>query len=199
MKKGIVTGVCLLSAVFCGAQVYHAGQTAPAATASEKKWEVSAAALRANQRVRDQVGERMLKNKDAFTARGLYYPVRWLGVGLEGTWFDKQHFAGQHTYEQTYYGVVSKWILTPDTTPAAYVLAGAGKAEQKMNYAHLFSRTHHVWYAQVGLGVEMPVYRGFFVAAEGQLVYHAKKNIDEFLQLEKRWGRQLLLRGGVRF
>lgn len=183
---------------FAGAaQLYHAGETT-ADTPSFKSWEISVGWTHSNQRVQDNGAITVLNDTEGFTARGLYYPWRWLGLGVESTWMNRKHFAGNNSYKDTRYGLISKWILTPDTTPMAYLLVGAGAREQKLDYFSLRQRTKHTWYAQGGVGVELEIYRGWFIGAEGLMMYHAK-NIDALLEQGKRWERVLTIRGGLRF
>ena len=140
----------------------------------------------------------MFKNQDGLTARALLYPLRWLGLGAEGSWFTEKNFY-QNTYRDTLYGILAKGILTPDTMPELYILLGGGEAKQEGSYLGRLDRTQKVRYGQIGLGVSLALYRGVFLAAEGQLVYHAHKKIDTFLHQHHRMERVVSLRGGVRF
>ena len=198
MKK-LYLSICLtvLSPIMFG-QVYHAGETEQPVL-SGPRWEVSAGAIRSNFQVRDGAGERMFKGEDGLTARGLYYPVRWLGVGVQGTWFDKEKFAGQHTYKDTRYDLLTKWILTPDTRPNLYVLLGGGYRTQEVSYARLLKRTKHNEYLLAALGLDVEISHGWFIGAEGQLSYFPHKEIDAFLNANKNTERALLVRVGVRF
>ena len=179
------------------AQVYHAGENS-AKVVPTKHWEISAGWIHSNQRVQDNAAIAVLNNTQGFTVRGLYYPLEWLGVGVEGAWMNRKNFLGDNSYGDTRYGLISKWFLTPDTKPAVYVLLGAGARAQKIKYTNLRQRTKDTWYAQGGLGAEVEIYGGWFVAAEGLMMYHAKE-IDAFFEQGKRWERILAIRGGVRF
>lgn len=198
MKK-IILSLCVafIPLGVCG-QVYHAGETV-AADSSVSRWEVSAGVLRSNYQVRDRTGERMFKGEDALSVRAVYYPVRWLGIGVEGTWFDKENFVGDNSYKDTRYQLLTKWILTPDTRPHLYLLVGAGQRTQKVSYAHLLNHTKHNGYGLAALGVEVEITHGWFVAAEGQLTYFPHKEIDNFLRTNKNTERLLSVRTGVRF
>jgi len=198
MKK-LVTSICLtvLSPMMFG-QVYHAGETEQTVS-SAPRWEVSAGVTRSNFQIRDGADERMFKSEDGLTARGLYYPVRWLGIGLQGTWFDKEDFAGDNTYKDTRYDLLTKWILTPDTRPNLYVLLGSGYRTQEVSYAHLVKHTKHNGYMLAALGLDVEISHGWFIGAEGQLSYFPHKEIDKLLHANKRTERVLNVRVGVRF
>ena len=187
----------VLGPLVAGAQVYQAGETTPVIS-SIKHWEVSLGWTHSNQRVQDMAGLRAVENMDGMSARGLYYPLSWLGIGAEGTWLNNKHFLGNSTYKDVRYGLISKWIITPDTKPAVYLLVGGGQREQKVNYVQLRDYTQHRWYVQGGVGVEVEIYGGCFVGAEGLMMYRAK-GIDKFLEQNSRWERLLTIRGGVRF
>lgn len=197
MKKLLLILCVAFSPLGTAAQVYHAGEDS-AETAAVKHWEVSVGWIHSNQRVQDNAAISVLQNTQGITARGLYYPWRWLGVGLEGAWMEQKDFLGDNSYDDTRYGFISKWVLTPDTKPVAYLLLGTGMRTQKLKYLNLRQHTKDTWYAQGGLGVEVEIYGGWFVAAEALMMYHGKE-IDAFLEQGKRWERILAIRGGVRF
>lgn len=186
---------CLLPLGAAG-QVYQAGLTEekPETVA---RWEVSLGWTRTDVALRD-ARAKVVSNADGFSLRGLYYPVKNVGLGVEGTWFSDEHFAG-NTYRQTQYGAVAKWILTPETVPGIYVLAGGGTTHRKLSYSGWFSRTSHSAYGLLGLGIELPLAAHVSVAAEAYGVYNQHRRADDFLTLRHRWEKVFSLRGAIRF
>ncbi len=198
MKKLLFILCVVLGPYVAAAQeVYHAGENVPTVS-SAKHWEVSVGWTGSNQHIQDRAAITVAKDTEGLSARGLYYPWRWLGVGAEGTWMNQKHFFGDNSYEDARYGLISKWILTLETKPAVYLLLGAGQRKQKVDYVHLRQHTKETKYVQGGIGLEVEIYRGWFIAGEGQMMYRAK-SIDKFLEQDSRWERLLTVRGGVRF
>ena len=197
MKKFLMGLFLALSPIGIMGQVYHAGEESP--ETSSVRWEVSIAWVQPNQHVQGQLGETLFRRKGGPSVRGLYYPTAWMGVGVEGFKSDWQDFPISNSYKAVRYGLVSKWLLTPQTMPSAYVLLGAGQMRQRTSYSDTVYFTARPAYGLVGLGLETRVYRGWFVAAEGQAVYYEHSRIDEFVRLEHRWELAFLVRGGIRF
>ncbi len=125
--------------------------------------------------------------------------MRWLGIGAQGMWFDKENFIGDNTFKDTRYELLSKWILTPDTCPHLYLLLGGGLRMQEVTRAHLLTHTKHNEYGLAAVGVEVEIAYGWFIGAEGQLTYFPHRKIDALLQANKHTERALSVRAGVRF
>ena len=160
--------------------------------------EISAGVIASDLQVNDRSGEKMVSRENGFTARGLVYPLRWLGVGVEGVHFGREDFFG-NSYQDKRYGLLTKWVLTPDTTPSLYVLLGLGQHKQHVSYQGLWTSSSAVRYTQLGLGVDIPLYRYLFVGLEGQIVYHAHQKVDNLLLLNRRTERIFSLHIGLRF
>lgn len=161
--------------------------------------EFSAGMYYSNLQVNDRSGEKMFARESGLSVRGLVYPVRWLAVGVEGVQFGRENLPAQNTYRDKRLGLLTKWILTPDTTPAIYVLLGMGQQDQRVSYQDLWTSKSHTRYTQAGLGIDIPVYRYVFIGAEGQLIYHAHQKVDDLLVLNRRLEYLLSLRVGVKF
>ncbi|MBO7190876.1 MAG: hypothetical protein J6V32_02055 [Elusimicrobiaceae bacterium] len=198
MKKVYVSLSLLLAPLLGAGQIYHAGESAPTVS-SVKHWEASLGWQTSGQSVQGRLGERLFDSADGLSLRGLYYPTAWLGVGLEGVWFDKKDFPVENTYKDVRYGVISKWVLTPQTKPAVYLLLGAGLRKQRTSYMHTVNNTANTGYGLTGLGLELDIYRGIFIQAEGQALYNTRRKVDNFTQLAHRLELSVALRGGVRF
>ena len=97
------------------------------------------------------------------------------------------------------YGLVGKWVLTPETKPTVYFLLGVGRREQRTSYVHTVNYRARTGYALAGLGLEVPLYHEFFVGAEGQAIYNTRQKVDNFIRLSHRFETAIVLRGGVRF
>ena len=167
MKKLFLSCLFCLAALVAASEVYHAGETKPAQQAFGR-FEVSVGWDFSNMSMSDRV-ERMFKKQDGLTARALFYPLRWLGVGAEGVWFGEKN-SYQNTYRDTRYGIVAKGIITPDTLPELYVLLGGGKDKQEVTYAGRFDRSQTSNYGQLGLGLSATLYQGIFLAVEGRAI-----------------------------
>ncbi len=201
MRKCIfILSCCFVSLQLYAADVYHGGQAAPRPV-SFPRWEVSAGWIYSDLALEDRV-EEMFTGQGGFTARALFYPLRWLAVGAEGSWFNQKNFY-QISYQENRQGLLTKWLLTPDTKPTLYVLLGAGKRHQELTYAQAslakFNRREHSYYGLCGLGLTIPVYGVFSVEAEGHLVYMGHQKIDKFFQQAHRYERAVSLRGVLHF
>lgn len=161
--------------------------------------EMSAGLSYSNLQVNDRANEKMFARENGWSIRGLVYPARWVGIGAEGMQFGRKNLPGQNTYRDRRVGLLTKWILTPDTTPSLYVLVGVGRQEQQVSYQNVWTSTSHTRYTQAGLGVDIPLYRYLFVGAEGQMIYHARQDVDNLLVLNRRLEYIFSLHLGVRF
>ena len=198
-KKGLLSICMLLSPVLCAGEVYHAGETAPAGDAPTAKWEVSAGVVRTNNAAEDAYSENFFSSQRGISVRGLYQVNHWLAAGAEGSWFSAKDLGPTGTLRFTRYGLLTRWTLTPHMKPSVYALLGGGVNQHKLHYAGMWGHTKSGAYGLLGLGVEVPVYRTIFLAAEIQGVYNFQRRLDDFARLSHRLERQMMLRGGVRF
>lgn len=189
----------VISPLLAFGQIYHAGEDSHTAS-TKPNWEISAGWVRSNMSVYGHYSDRLLSNETGVSARALYYVAPWLAVGPEGIWFSSKSFPTSNRFQNTRYGGVLKFILTPQTQPAAYLLAGGGSSKREMSYAGGMKKTSsNSAYALVGAGAEVTIAYGLFVAAEVQGIYNAKKKIDGLSMLKHSWETIFSLRGGIRF
>ncbi|GEM_PF-6809961 len=198
MKKVYFSLCLLLAPLWAVGQVYHAGETASAAP-SVKHYAVSVGWFLSGQNVQGQLGERLFDSANGLSLRGVYYPADWLAVGVEGVYFGKKNFPVENTYKDIRYGLIGKWVLTPETKPTIYLLFGLGLREQRTSYMHTVTYSARTGYGLVGLGLEMRVYRSFFVQAEGMSIYNTRRKVDDFIGLAHPIELAFALRGGVHF
>ena len=198
--RNCLLNICMLFApVVLAGQVYRAGETTPVSSGPIARWEVSAGVLRTNEAATDPLGVKFFSAQKGVTVRGLYVWNTWLAAGVQGDWFSakKLGFSGKHRHVR--YGIISRWMLTPQTKPGVYALLGAGVSQRKLSYAGMWSHTVSSAYGLLGLGVEVPVYRGSYLAAEVQSVYNSRRRLDDFSCLSRRFATEVSVRGGIRF
>ena len=198
-RKWLLSICIWLGPLLAVGQVYHAAQTDSAPVRTTARWEVSAGVLRTNGAVEDPLGEKFFSGQTGLTARGLYHWNNWLAAGIEGAWFSSKKLGFSGTLRHARYGLITRWALTPQTKPTVYALLGGGMNQRKLSYAGMWSHTKSSAYGLLGVGVEVPVYRGAYLAAEVQGVYNARRTLDDFTRLSRRLETEVMLRGGIRF
>ena len=182
------------------AQIYHAGEEIPTAHSSRNWVEISAAGTRSFSTLQDGGKHSQISHQDALSGRALFLITPTLSLGLEGTWFENEtSISDVASYKMRRYGVVGKWILTPDTAPTAYLVAGVGKTKRQLNYEFLPQEENKSNYYSAAIGLDVRLWRGFFAAAEVAAVYNAHARISKFFWLKHRWETNASLRAGVRF
>ncbi len=180
-------------------EVYHAGEYIPAV--EKRNWvEISAAATRSFYRLQDVGKQDQLTHQTGLSGRALLVLTPWLGIGAEGTWFEKEKsIAYVPGYKTIRYGLIGKFTLTPDTQPSVYVLAGTGKTKREFSYAFNLQETDTTSYILSGVGLEVSVFRGLFIAAEVDGVYNLHRHVSRFFALNRRWEIEVSARAGIRF
>lgn len=180
-------------------QTYQAGQVSSAPAVSIPRWEVSAGVYRSNLSVRERSGEELFSKEKGLSLRGLYYFSSWFAGGIEGEISAREKFPLQNTYRRLSYGLVTKWVLTPQTQPQIYLLLGGGIHQRKLSYMGDWSHTVSRPYVMLGPGLEIQIGRGGFIGLELQARYNPQRKLDAFTVLKHRWEAVIGLRGGVRF
>ena len=199
IKKIVILGLVTWPAV-CSGQIYRAGQTSSEdPKTSISNWDISLGVYRSNLELTDPTQETLLSKERGLSARGVYAFSSWLAAGVEGGFSKRENLPAQNTYRHLYYGVITKWILTPQTKPRVYLLLGGGVSQRKLSYAGDWSHTVTNPYALAGTGVELDVGSWGYVGLEAQARYNTKRKLDEFAVLDHRLETVLGVRGGVRF
>lgn len=201
MKKfQVLFLISFLSAVCLHAQTYHAGEENVAIKKSTGIVELSVAGTRMFSRLEDRGGYNQLSHQNGFSGRALVNILPWLGLGVEGTWFEKEKdidFVDGYKTER--YGVVGKLTLTPGTQPKVYLLAGAGKTKRKLDYAFSLEESSNMNYLLAGVGIETDLWKGFFLALEGYGIYNEHAHFSRFFASSHRLEPGVSLRVGKRF
>lgn len=187
--------------LFSFAQQYRARQKASAP--SFDRWEISAAWVISSQEASVKNGSTSLDGLHGLTARALFYPLAYLGVGVEGTQFADEKLSPLVTsYKAHQLGIIGKLNLSPNTNPRVYVTVGAGKTFYKLGYASVARRSEdkrNITYLTGGLGVEIDVWKSLFLALEGRLFYHTQTELTRFYALSKKISFDGRLGVGIRF
>ena len=198
LKEVVALGMISLPLV-CVGQIYQAGQTPAHIFHPSPTWDVSLGAYRSYMKVVDPVQETLFSKEQGISARGLYALTPWFWAGAEGGMAQRENFPVQNTYHHLYYGVVTKWILTPQTQPQVYLLLGGGVSQRKLSYAGSWEHTITKPYVSGATGVELALGSLGYVGLEAQARYNTHRTLDAFTILNHRLEVQIGLRGGVRF
>ena len=199
MKKlTVILAVVCFPLVAC-AQVYQAAQPVAPQQSGLARWEVSVGGNFLYNRLQDPTGEKILSGEKGFFARGFYYVTPWFAAGLEGTWFGREHLTPGNVYHHRRYGLITKWIITPQTNPQVYATLGAGTDRRKISYASLWNSHSHADYVVLGAGVQAQLSGWMWVGLELQAVHNDRRRIDNFSLLKSAWEKSLLFYGSVRF
>ena len=181
-------------------QIYHAGSSVPATREKTANWDISLGGYLTYTQVVDPAGEVLFSREKSLNARGLYYVTPWLAAGVEGAWAQHRNFPTQNTYHHKRYGLVTKWVLTPQTTPRVYLLAGGGTSRREISYTSGWWREQiKKPYWTIGGGLEMGIGRWGYLGLETQALYNEHRKLDAFSALNNRWEIEVGLRAGVRF
>ncbi len=150
--------------------------------------------------VEDKSQERFLRSQRALSLRGIYYLNNWFGVGAEGTLFEPEHFTAVRNYRRQQAGIVLKALLTPDTSPEFYAVAGAGHEWRRIQYDILGGGTEHTGgsYVMAGMGVET-TFGWFITALEGTVKLHDTDTLGMYFSLPGGTELAVALRCGVRW
>lgn len=201
MTKWFIFFLLICFPFFSFGQQYRAGQKT--VSPSFDKWEISAAWVVSSQEAGVKNGSTSLDGLHGFSARALFYPLSYLGVGVEGTQFTDEKITPLVTsYKARQLGVVGKLSLSPNTNPRVYITVGAGKAFYKLRYASMVRRSEDkkdITYLTGGLGVEVDVYKSIFFALEGRLFYHTQTELTDFYALSKKMSFDGRFGLGIRF
>jgi len=182
------------------AQIYHAGEENSSVKKAGSWLELSAAGTRMFSGLEDRGGHDQLSHQDGLSGRALVNVLPWLGLGVEGTWFEEaKDIDFVNGYKALRYGIVGKFTLTPSTQPQVYLLAGIGKTKRELDYAFALSETAKTHYLLAGIGVEVELWSGIFLALEGYGVYDAHKHFSRFFAINHRLEPGTSFRIGKRF
>lgn len=201
MKRVLLSAFCLLVASSCFSQTYHAGEnTAPAAY---PRWEVAAGWSASAGEVSLKNGSASLDGQHGFYGRVLYAPWKRILLGAEGTLFSSHAIEPiVQKYNAKRIGLLAEYLLTPDTNPRVYLLAGGGVTQHHFRFVDPYRGNNHtrsVGYITGGAGIEVNVWKNVFAAVEGRMVYNTKDDLNLFYHLSKRWETEGKLLLGVRF
>lgn len=195
--------ISFLAYVPVSAQVYHAGQSVQ--TGTPREWvEVSGGWGTSFSRLEDGANDKQLSHQEGISGRALFWATSWLGVGGEGIWFKTEKGIPMvPQYKMRRYGLITKWVLTPDTQPRAYLLLGMGNTKREFHYQfspfYQYTETNKSSYGLAGAGLEVTMWRNLFLAGEIQLLYNQHKHVSEFFRLHSRFETGASLRAGLRF
>jgi len=187
------------SPLIAGAQVYQAAQPVASPESGRSLWEVSVGGNFLYNRLQDPTGEKILSDEKGLFARGFYYVTPWFAAGVEGTRFAHKNLTPGNVYHHHRYGLITKWIITPQVSPQVYATLGAGTDRRKISYSSLWSSHNRMNYVAAGAGVQAQLSGWMWVGLELQAVYNAHRKIDNFSLLKSYWEKSLLLYGSVRF
>jgi len=195
---------CLSTLPLSGAPLYRVG--APKPQDDFVHWEVSAEGVFSSAEVEDSDGNKALNGARGVGLRTTYALRPWLALGAEGLHFKKQTFGPfVKRYEAERVGILAKITLSPDTSPRAYAVLGAGKNFYSLTYGKTMASAH--WkktkksasYVQLGLGLETDIWKAWFIGAEGDIFYGRKTGLGRYYQTGKTWEALGRLRTGIRF
>lgn len=189
--------ISFLTLIFLLPQISCAAESAPA----RRNWlELSAAGVHTLAHLKDGGGHTQLSHQDGLSGRVLLEVTPWLSLGIEDTWFQKEkNIPFVAHYRENRYAILSKWTLTPDTRPKTYLLVGAGETKRELQYTFALQHKVYTRYLLAGLGVEVPLWKEWFLALEGYGVYNFHKTVDRFFALNHRFEPGIGGRVGVRF
>lgn len=183
----------------CLGQIYQAGQSSVNTARSAAAWDISLGVYRSNIELVDPVQETLVSKEMGASLRGLYIFSSWFSAGGEGGISRRENFPATNTYRHSYYGAVTKWILTPQTKPRVYLLLGGGRSQRKLSYVGNWAHTISKPYATAGTGVELDIGSWGYLGLEVQARYNTNRKLDAFTALAHRLETVLGVRGGVRF
>jgi len=205
MKKFcLVVLLCFGVYPLLAAPLYRAGDPLPRED-DFYRWEVSADGVLSSQQVCDILCQTTLDGAGGFGLRGIYNVRPWLGLGAEGTYFPAQSFGLADKYSVTRAGGMVKFNLSPETSPRAYLLLGAGASRHRFSFRrtpatlHWKKRQTTIAYIQMGIGLETDVWKSVFAGIEGNLLYNRHTSLTPYYRLNKRWDTIIRLRFGARF
>lgn len=193
------------------APMYRAGEGSSSTLASLLHGEVSADYQFTSQKMEEKLDDLETSSLKGWNVRALWTPLRWLSVGAEMTRFgdDKIQEAFVSSYETDRVAGLVKLTLSPSTSPRVYVLGGYGRTRHQLKYDHSSMITRKwpanekksIPYWMVGLGIEVDVWRGVFVGAEGNYLRHQTTKLphSQFYKTDSKSETQVRVRMGVRF
>ena len=187
MKRlSVIIGCLLLFTGGAFGQIYRVYRPTPEgkqATATEVKtpvtrWSVEVAAVDSFGKIKDLEGNTLAKQ--LMGGRGSFWwrawePV-WIGVEVEeGHAMDQQAKKLEKIRYRHYAGQV-KWILTPDTEPKVYMLAGIGEREYKsrLKWRQDCLDEKSMIYS-IGLGGEIKLYKGILLTGAYHWIYDKQR------------------------
>ena len=189
-----------------GGPIYRAGQKV---SASRSVWhgELSAGYMFSSHKLEYVTEEDSSSRLRGGEVRALWAPLSWLAVGAEFSKLGGEKFPPViETYKISRLAGILKLTLSPNTTPRVYLVGGFGHSKHKLIYDHSYFPVRKYspvtvgmsfWVA--GLGIEVDVWKGIFVGAEGNVVYYSKGQLSEIFKMSSRTETNLRVRGGVRF
>lgn len=199
--KFLLLAICLLATSFCFSQAYRAGESP--ALVSFPRFEVAAGWSASTGEVALKNGAASLGGQHGFYGRVLYAPWKKIALGAEGTLFaDKSIEPIVRNYNAKRAGVLLKYLVTPDTNPRVYLLAGGGITRHRFHFVSPYRGSDHtrtVSYAMLGAGIETSMWKHLFAAVEGRGVYSTRDDLNLFYHLSKRWEMEGKLLLGIRF
>lgn len=203
MRKFYLVMCVFLFPLLSAGQEYRAGEKTYHPARQFAHWEVSAAWEGSSSEVSLIKGSSSSDGLHGVAGRVLYYPYRWAGVGIEGTYFSEKSVSPLvNSYRVHRLGVVGKLHLSPDTNPRIYLVAGAGQTSHQFKYLSVYegmNTTKDIWYGLGGIGTEITLYRACFVLLEGRFIYNKHATLTRFYTLSKRWEGDARIGLGVRF
>ncbi len=191
------------------APLYRAGQSS--SLSSLLHGEVSADYQFTSQKMETKLDNLETSSLKGWNVRALWTPLAWLSVGAEMTRFGDEEIkeAFVSSYETDRIAGLVKLTLSPNTSPRVYVLGGYGRTNHQLKYDHSSMITRKwpanekksISYWMIGVGVEVDVWHGVFVGAEGNYLRHQTTALahPHFYKTASKSETQVRVRAGVRF
>lgn len=195
-----------VSAAAYGTPVYKAGEK----VASERSiWhgEISGGYAFTSHQLENTKGPNKTSRLNMAEVRALWAPLSWLAIGAEMDWPQTVELEpAVKEYKVKRMAGIIKLTLAPNTTPRFYMVAGLGKSEHKLTYDRSLLAFHN-WHPDeksfsfwmIGLGLEVDVWRVFFIGTEGTFAHYSETQLAEFYSLSSKTETSLRLRVGARF
>ncbi len=201
-----ILGFCICNTPAFSGPMYRAGETTSVGH-SLLHGELSAGYLFTSNRIKYVTGEDESSRLRGADVRAMWSPLPWLAVGVELDKLGDEKLAPMiKSYQVKRQEGVIKLTLSPNTTPRFYIIGGYGKSKHKIQYDHSFfpvrlepSVTKNWNYWRVGIGLEADVWKWFFVAAEGNYIHYAHRELTQLFKIDPRTETNLRLRVGLRF
>ncbi len=186
----------------CG-QIYRASDTAPVWEPDEEntpaRWELAVGAEADTFQLQDFTGQSVFSGQWGLHARLLYSFWDWFSAGVDGAVLvPRGAIDGLSDYRAGRAGILLKFILTPNASPRAYFLAGAGRIFTKMEYWDKLEKSFASSYAAVGWGIEADLAENWVGGLELRATCQQAWD-DPYFSLKHKWRASAQVQVGYRF